>query len=369
MVELDLRGEVRADEIIIGLNAASETSKSTLLKIVFTFADDSTLGKTATYPDDFTITAPWAGDAPENWQIALVLPMEDFPRNTPLRRVDVTAKEANLTFSKFWDLDKLFPVNKQEFEKFLFLNIYRPKSDHTKLFLTGQVLEYYRLDLSHRCVAAVIYGYRAIEFDDECAQARAVTFAEDLLIQTPTLEESEHPRRGRSLLRSSLFTILRHLYLASNDRSKFNDTLTRYVDEVLADKDIPSIACVNFLPAALMQGYLMLAQGRTDAGRDLLMSSYRYYREKFTTLPDNPVHFFEFSKPFLAASICLAFVDRIDTGNWPGIPKEYSTARHTFEISNRVAAPQAVAKMRENFLDMIKGAGGGLSVDHPSRSV
>ena len=351
-MKFSMRGEIVGKSAIFGMETAPSDDDPTELKISFLFVDGTRLEHAATYPGDFTEPAPWSEDGAQ--ALALPLPLEEVSGTVPLRRVEVSSDGNEIEFSRFWDLDRLFPTDRTEFKNWMFRAIHRPKGEGTLVFLTRQILDHYDLNIGDRCAAAVIYAYRAMEMMDAEMTARAISVSRQLIDEADSLPENDHPRRGRQLLRSSLFTVLWQLYLSVDDKDGLMETLKAYTGEVLENDKAPAIVCVNLIPACLFYGYLLQQNGTTDEAETVLWSAYRYYRAKANELPDNPTFFYEFSKPFHAASICLALalVQRGD--DWRGPPKELGSSRHIFQTSIRVNEPTAAARMKKNFLGMIR---------------
>lgn len=349
-----MRGEIVGKSAIFGMETAPSDDDPTELKISFLFVDGTRLEHAATYPGDFTEPAPWQATRGEAQVLALPLPLEEANGTVPLRRVEVSSDGNEIEFSRFWDLDRLFPTDRKEFESWMFRKVHRPKGEGTLVFLTRQILDHYDLNIGDRCAAAVIYAYRAMEMMDAEMTARAISVSRQLIEEADSLPENDHPRRGRQLLRSSLFTVLWQLYLSVDDKDSLMATLKAYSGEVLRNEEAPAIVCVNLIPACLLYGYLLQQNKQKDEAETVLWSAYEFYRAKTKELPDNPTHFYEFSKPFHAASICLALAWVLRGEDWPGLPKELGSSRHIFQTSIRVNEPTAAARMKKNFLGMIR---------------
>lgn len=347
-MDVEFVGQIKNGNVYILAQGLSQHDVQIVLRLEAEYSD-GIFNSSIRFPQDFTESVSWPQGAAQMVR-AVSIPISADTSKLPLMGMRLFLDDTEIKFLQGYGLDFLYPRSAKDFEDMFFSAINRPRCPENLYFITQQILLHYNLNVGHRCVTAVIHSYRAIDFQDQEGMHRSISAIKELLGRSSEIPEGRHPRRGRLLLRSSLMTALRHIYLAIGDDESLLDLLKSYTDEILATDSASPIACVNFVPAALMYGFILQQRGHLSDAKAVLLSSYIYFRKKFSELNDNPVHFYEFYGVFECASISLALAQEIDTGKWPGIPKSLKTISSIFSLTNRVTGEKAVKNMAEKFL-------------------
>ena len=213
-----------------------------------------------TWPDDFR----FKDDGPMGRAT-----LREGPAFEPYSEVRVQVDGKDVKPGGGWGLNKLYALSDDDFEGIFFRARDRPQDKETQHFATRQLTDHYRLNASHRAVAAVIQAYRAIDLGRPEMTEAAVRVLKQELETAGDLPESWRARLDGVHLQASLRSVLWQLHLFRGE----NDAVVAELDALIAflkaaHEPLPYIS-INGCPAILVRAHLMLAEGRSEEAAEL----------------------------------------------------------------------------------------------------
>lgn len=213
-----------------------------------------------TWPDDFR----FKDDGPVGRAT-----LRDAPGFEPYTEVRVQVNGKDQKSGSDWGLNKLYALSDDDFEGIFFRARDRPQDKETQHFATRQITEHYRLNASHRAVAAVVQAYRAIDLGRPEMTDAAVKVLNQELETAGDLPESWRARLDGVHLQASLRSVLWQLHLFRGDNDAVMAELDRLVAFLKAAHEPLPYISINGCPAILVRAHLMLSEGRSEEASEL----------------------------------------------------------------------------------------------------
>jgi len=211
------------------------------------------------------------------------------------------------------------------------------------------VLEHYNKNPSHRAVAAVIQGYRAVDLKDLEAQKIAARHLAGEIKAASRMELTGDPRTDREHLTVSMSFTLWQLYLSAGNNRAFMDTLDETVAYLKSvDMPFPGII-LNGCSTIFVRAYLHLVQGNTEAAVELAEFNAEFYCKHLPRLPRKAIWFKENTHSLDCVALGLQMKERLRDGLKP------FSATTVIKAANRVNYPPAVAVLDERFGHVCRG--------------
>ena len=229
----------------------------------------------------------------------------------PYTEVRVQADGKDLKPGSGWGLNKLYALSDDDFEGIFFRARDRPQDKETQHFATRQITEHYRLNASHRAVAAVVQAYRAIDLAKPEMTDAAVAVLQQELATAGELPESWRARLDGVHLQASLRSVLwqLHLFRGENDAVMAElDRLVAFLKE--AHEPLPYIS-INGCPAILVRAHLMLAEGRSEEASELGFWNADFYLGCLTRLKKRRKLWQELIPPYRLVMTSMDLAQRV----------------------------------------------------------
>lgn len=294
-----LQGAIRKEEPFIRL---TETGDSVPQSVTFRFhRAGETVGElTRLWPQEF-----------EDGEIQLA----GAQAFEPYASVDVYVGGKRLPRPEQWELRKLYAVDEEAFEGIFFRARDRPADPETQFFAAAQICDHYQVNESHRCVAAVIQGYRAIDLCEKKFTNRAIASLKAQLSRVHALPVSWRPRLDGVHLAASMHAVLWQLQLLVGD----GDAATGQLDEMIAyvrgvHAPLATIV-INACPAMLVRAHLLLAEGRKEEAIELCYFNADFYVSCLQRLKRLRKLFKEMMAPHTTVMLALDLAERAKRGD------------------------------------------------------
>lgn len=261
----------------------------------------------------------------------------------PVTAIDVRVADESLPQDKRWQLRQLYPTSERQFVKFFFRSKNRIKDRETVLFSTIQTLRYYHLDPSHRCVAAVIYAYRALDLCDAAHCQDAARHLEDCLKHSDLLQKTDHPRTDRSHLIVSVRCALWQLYLYLGLLDDFETHVKALSDFVQTEDDLLPGIILNGCISMFLQLYIEVVRGNTLSAVEMAEFNAEFYTSNLGRMKPSAVTFRETLQSHTAVMLGFETVDLVRAGKSPMKPEQ------AISVSHRLLTSPAVPGLLRNF--------------------
>jgi hypothetical protein len=210
-----------------------------------------------------------------------------------------------------WGLTRLYALNDDDFEGIFFRARDRTPDKETQHFATRQITHFYTLNASHRAVAAVIQGYRAIDLGRPELTEAAIAAVRKELETAHELPESWRARLDGVHLTASLRSVLWQILLFRDEGAAMIRELDILVDYLKSAVDpLPYIA-INGCPAILVRAHMLLAEGRRDEAAELGFWNADFYLGCLTRLKKRRKFWQELVPPYRLAMTSIDLAERI----------------------------------------------------------
>ena len=323
-----LAGHIRGGAIRFVAQADDLTPRS--LDVTFNGAQDLP-SITLRWPEDF---APCDGQARE---AVIPTPTEPF---SDLR---ISCDGADLPTGDQWWLKGLFAFSEAQFEKHLYRHRNRIKDPETLIFSTRQLLDHYTLNPAHRCVTAVVYGYRAA---DSCDPAFMRDARDRLLVElaaTDTLSVTGEARSDRDHLHLSMTMILWHLELGLGLFDEMLATLDRAVAYAWKLPAPMAAIAYNMCRMAFLRAWLHAKAGHHEAANALFMENFHFYTKCMERAEPSAIRFTEMLDAHQAVALSLQTREKMLAG------KKTMDTLTALQHINRVRSAAGVALLTSQF--------------------
>lgn len=269
--------------------------------------------------------------------------------HAPVTSVDVIISDESVPQGKRWQLRQLYATSERQFVKFFFRSKNRIKDRETVLFSTIQTLQHYHLDPSHRCVAAVIYAYRALDLRDATHCQDAARYLEDCLRQADQLHKTDHPRTDRSHLIVSVRCALWQLYLYMGRFEDFEQHLTALSDFLRTEKDVLPGIILNGCISMFLTSYIDAVRGYAERAAETVQFNAAFYMTNLVKMKPSAVTFRETLQSHTAVMLGLETVDLLHAGKAIMKPEQAVSASH------RLLTSPSVPTLIQNFAAYCSG--------------
>lgn len=233
----------------------------------------------------------------------------------PYASVDAYVEGERLPRPVQWELKNLYAEDEEAFEAIFFRARDRPADPETQFFAATQICDHYQVNESHRCVAAVIQGYRAIDLLEKKFTSKAVASLRAQLLQASALPVSWRPRLDGVHLAASMYAVLWQLHLLVGE----GDAATAQLDEMIAyvrgvEAPLATIV-INACPAMLVRAHLLLAEGRKEEAIELCYFNADFYVSCLQRLKRLRKLFKEMMAPHTTVMLALDLAERAKRGD------------------------------------------------------
>lgn len=241
--------------------------------------------------------------------------LEGFESFRPFASIDVEVDGKRVARPAQWELRKLYAGDEDAFEAIFFRARDRPADAETQFFAAAQICDHYHANESHRCVAAVILGYRAIDLREKQFTSKAIACLKAQLSLVSDLPTSWRPRLDGVHLAASMHAVLWQLYFLTGQ----GDAATAQLDEMIAyvrEVEAPlATVVINACPAMLVRAHLLLAEGRKDEAIDLCYFNADFYVSCLQRLKRLRKLFKEMMAPHTTVMLALDLAERAKRGD------------------------------------------------------
>lgn len=183
---------------------------------------------------------------------------------------------------------QLFFRTKREFERGFFIRRRRAKDEATLLFCAEQLIDHYRLSAAHRAVAAVVYGYRAIDLADRWRGSRALSAVDDAFEAAGALESTRHPRTDRDHLLQSLQMARWQLQVFLLDELGLMRTLVAAVLRTTKLEQPLAINTYNGCRMYMVCGFLLHKAALTTLSREVFETGIAFFAQAMENEAQRP---------------------------------------------------------------------------------
>ena len=248
-----------------------------------------------------------------------------------------------------WGLNRLYAISDDDFEAIFFRARDRTPDKETQHFAVRQITDFYRLNHSHRAVAAVIQGYRAIDLGTPALTEAAVAAVRRELETADDLPESWRARLDGVHLKASLRSVLWQLLLFRGEGDAVIAELDVMVAELKAAHEPLPYISINGCPAILVRAQLMLAEGRSEEASELGFWNADFYLSCLNRLKRRRKLWQELIPPYRLVMTSMDLAQRVVDKEEPLSP------RTVLSEAMRVEADQPSAEtMLQNYEALMK---------------
>jgi hypothetical protein len=294
------------------------------------------------WPTDFAFNDP---ETPDEG----VSVLDAFSSFKPISAIQPELGGEVVPTGRFWGLVRMYATSQKDFIRIFFRRRTRTQDRETQLFAARQILDHYDKDQSHRCVAAVVQGYRAIDLGDLEAQKVAARQLAAELKAAPELPLTGNPRTDREHLTVSMGFTLWQLYLAAGNYKAF---LAQLDDTVafLKSVDLPFPGIIlNGCSTLFARAFVHLIQGQPDEAQALARFNAEFYCKHLPRLPKKAIWFKENLHSLQCVAMGLEMNERIRADLKP------FSATTVIATANRVNHEPAREVLAANFSRFCRG--------------
>lgn len=177
--------------------------------------------------------------------------------------IDQHGARSEVKYGEDYFAQNLFFRSKRDFERGFFVRRRRTRDDATLLFCAEQLMLHYTLSPAHRAVAAVVYGYRAIDLADRWRAAKALAAIDDAFEGAAALGVTRHPRTDRDHLFQSLQMARWQLQVFLLDEIGLMQTLVAAIARTAGLEQPLAINSYNGCRMFMVGGFLLHKAGLT----------------------------------------------------------------------------------------------------------
>lgn len=202
--------------------------------------------------------------------------------------IDRTGARSEAKYGEDYFVQNLFFLSKRDFERAFFIRRRRTKDEATLLFCAEQLTLHYRLSPAHQAVAAVVYGYRAIDLEDRWRASKALAAVDDAFEGAAVLEVTSHPRTDRDHLLQSLQMARWQLQVFLLDQTGLMETLIAAILRATRLEQPLAINTYNGCRMYMVGGFLLHKAGLTTHSVRVFESGIAFFARAMANEAQNP---------------------------------------------------------------------------------
>lgn len=247
-----------------------------------------------------------------------------------------------------WHLNGLYAFSEEQFERHFNRHKHRIRDKETLIFATLQLLRHYELDEAHRCIATVIYAYRAVDSGDLTILEDASQWILRQYARVERLHLTGNARSDRDHLSISLLTVLWHLHLASKQFDDVERVLDQAIEISRAMSSPMATIPYNLSRMIFLRGWLLFKEDKIDQAIEVLNYNFDFYVLGFKNIERNVTRFVELEQAHHIVGLSLQCIDRIKTKK-----KNFDTPT-VLDTVSRVRSDEGLALLQKNFIEMVR---------------
>ena len=271
---------------------------------------------TLQWPDDFAIT-----EAPEQAGVSGLINVPIASDEKPFGEVVVRCAGEEVELGEDWRLTRLFPFVEFSFERRFYRRRNRVQDPETQRFSLLNILRHYHLNEAHRCVAAVIFAYRAVDSGSREDLILGRQYLHEQIGKAHLLSITGHERTDREHVHLSMVTALWHVHLALGDMQSMLATMDL---AMAASKNIESplsITAYNVCRAALLRGWMHHKAGEVEKSIAAHEYNFTFFKRCMANLTMDTTHLIEHKETHNIVLLSLQCVEKT-RGGYKGMDVE-----------------------------------------------
>ncbi|NVP54859.1 hypothetical protein [Mycoplana rhizolycopersici] len=312
-----------------------------LVTFQFRGESDSAVTLERVWPDDFDVVS----EGGTQMSSIVLANIEGF---RPFCALEVWVGGERVPEGPHYHLKNMFAYTETDFEARYFRLKNRVKDAETLAFSMRQILEFYQGREDHKCVAAVIYGYKALD----TLRVDCMNDAKDKLYRQYKLASqlplTDNPRTDGDHLRISLAMVLWHLELCLGRRKECFEIL----DDVLEfceklSNPMPGSA-YNLCRMALFRAYTHFRSGEIEDCIRVNEINFNFYVRSYGRAEMHAVRFTEMIDAHHAVALSLQMREKLLSS------KRNIDSDTVFSSVNRVTSDQGMEKIRTQYKAVLR---------------
>lgn len=293
--------------------------------------------RTLTWPGDFAFDGqPGVGRAR----------LPDTASLEPFAGVKAEAAGKALKRGEDWQLVRLFPSTREEFETAWYKRKGRLSDRETLQFSARQVTAHYPLDEADRAIAAVVQGYAAMDLDDAGLMAEAVDALRAQIGRMDGVPATGLLRTDGVHQTASMYMALWQVLLYLGRFDEIVTTLDDYIAHMRSHRSPFGRVVFNGCCSMLLRTDIHARRGEVEAARALASECGRYYVQNMLNLEQKSQWFKETRRAHDASGMALEIVERLEAKKPAFTPAVVLEAAHRLFDAR---AAQVLTRRYESF--------------------